>query len=78
MNLSKKMNYCLSNDSGTSWFFQFAGVKTLKIFGKTNSTKFSRPYICSSIQTSDYGYKNIQDFPANLYLKKLNEFLDKN
>ena len=76
MNLAKKMDYCLSNDSGTSWFFQFAGTKTLKIFGKTDSTKFSRPFICSSIQTSEYGYENIQKFPISLYKERLIEFLN--
>lgn len=76
MNLAKKMDYCLSNDSGTSWFFQFAGVKTLKIFGKTNAIKFARPNFCDSIQTSDYGFHNIQDFPVELYKKKLTQFLN--
>ena len=30
MNLAKKMSCLLTNDGGTSWMFQFAGVKTLK------------------------------------------------
>ena len=75
VNLAKEMDYCLSNDSGTSWFFQFANVKTLKIFGNTNSIKFSRPGYCTSIQTSDYGFNNIKDFPIELYKEKLNLFL---
>jgi len=75
MNLAKEMDYCLSNDSGTSWFFQFANVKTLKIFGNTNSIKFSRPGYCSSIQTSDYGFNDIKDFPIELYQEKLMSFL---
>jgi len=78
MNLAKKMDFCLSNDSGTSWFFQFAGVKTLKIFGKTNSTKFSRPGVCSSIQTSSHGFNNIKDFPIEIYKKELEIFLNRN
>ena len=76
MNLAKEMDYCLSNDSGTSWFFQFANVKTLKIFGNTNSIKFSRPGYCSSIQTSDYGFNNIKDFPIVLYKDRLMSFLN--
>ena len=75
MNLAKEMDYCISNDSGTSWFFQFANVKTLKIFGNTNSIKFSRPGYCTSIQTSDYGFNDIKDFPVELYKKKLISFL---
>ena len=75
MNLAKEMDYCLSNDSGTSWFFQFANVKTLKIFGNTNSIKFSRPGYCSSIQTSDFGFNDIKDFPIELYKNKLVTFL---
>jgi ADP-heptose:LPS heptosyltransferase len=75
MNLAKEMDYCLSNDSGTSWFFQFANVKTLKIFGNTNSIKFSRPDYCSSIQTSNYGFNDIKDFPIELYKEKLMSFL---
>ena len=75
MNLAKEMDYCLSNDSGTSWFFQFANVKTLKIFGNTNSIKFSRPGYCSSIQTSDFGFNDIKDFPIELYKNKLMSFL---
>ena len=77
MNLAKKMDYCLSNDSGTSWFFQFAGVKTLKIFGRTSSTKFSRPKVCSSIQTSNYGYNDIREFPLEIYKKELILFLNR-
>lgn len=76
MNLAKEMDYCLSNDSGTSWFFQFANVKTLKIFGNTNSIKFSRPGYCSSIQTSDFGFNDIKDFPIELYKNKLMSFLE--
>ena len=75
MNLAKEMDYCLSNDSGTSWFFQFANVKTLKIFGNTNSIKFSRPGYCSSIQTSKFGFNDIKDFPIELYKNKLMSFL---
>ena len=40
MNLAKKMSCLLTNDGGTSWMFQFAGVKTLKIFGLTDAKKF--------------------------------------
>ena len=75
MNLAKKMDYCLCNDSGTSWFFQFAGVNTMKIFGKTNSIKFARPGYCYPIQTSKFGYDNIQDFTTILYKKELKKFI---
>ena len=76
MNLAKKMSCLLTNDGGTSWMFQFAGVKTLKIFGLTDAKKFSRPGFSESISTQDYGYKSINDFPVKDYEKKLFSFLE--
>ena len=40
MNIAKKMSCLLANDGGTSWMFEFAGVKTLKIFGVTSAKNF--------------------------------------
>ena len=76
MNLAKKMSCLLTNDGGTSWMFQFAGVKTLKIFGLTDAKKFSRPGFSESISTQDYGYKSINDFPVKDYEEKLFSFLE--
>ena len=75
MNLAKKMSCLLTNDGGTSWMFQFAGVKTLKIFGLTDAKKFSRPGFSQSISVQDYGYKSINDFPVKDYEEKLFSFL---
>ena len=76
MNLAKKMSCLLTNDGGTSWMFQFAGVKTLKIFGLTDAKKFSRPGFSQSISIQDYGYKSINDFPVKDYEEKLFSFLE--
>ena len=76
MNLAKKMSCLLTNDGGTSWMFQFAGVKTLKIFGLTDAKKFSRPGFSQSISIQDYGYKSINDFPVKNYEEKLFNFLE--
>ena len=75
MNLAKKMSCLLTNDGGTSWMFQFAGVKTLKIFGLTDAKKFSRPGFSESISIKDYGYNSIIDFPVKEYETRLNQFL---
>ena len=50
-------------------------VKTLKIFGVTNEKKFSRPGFSKTIQIKDYGFKNLKDFPLNIYENILQEFL---
>ena len=76
MSLAKYMKCLLCNDGGTSWMFEFAGVKTLKIFGVTNEIKFARPEYSTTIQVNDYGIKNIKDFPLNEYKEKLNQFLN--
>ena len=76
MNLAKKMSCLLTNDGGTSWMFQFAGVKTLKIFGLTDAKKFSRPGFSQSISIQDYGYKSINDFTVKEYEEKLFSFLE--
>ena len=76
MNLAKQMSCLLTNDGGTSWMFQFAGVKTLKIFGLTDAKKFSRPGFSQSISIQDYGYKSINDFPVKDYEEKLFSFLE--
>ena len=75
MNLAKKMSCLLTNDGGTSWMFQFAGVKTLKIFGLTDAKKFSRPGFSESISIKDYGYNSIIDFPVKEYETRLIRFL---
>jgi len=77
MNLAKKMSCLLTNDGGTSWMFQFAGVKTLKIFGLTDAKKFSRPGFSESISIQDYGYNSIIDFPVKEYELRLISFLEK-
>lgn len=75
MHLAKKMKYLLCNDGGTSWIFEFAGVKTFKIFGVTNEKKFSRPNFSKTIQIQDYGYKSLEEFPVSEYKKILDKFL---
>ena len=75
MYLAKKMKYLLCNDAGTSWIFEFAGVKTFKIFGVTNEKKFSRPNFSKTIQIQDYGYKSLNEFPVSEYKKILDKFL---
>lgn len=75
MNLAKKMKCLLCNDGGTSWMFEFAGIKTLKIFGVTNEKKFARPGFSTTIQINDYGFKDIKEFTIEAYEKILNQFL---
>ena len=75
MNLAKKMHCLLCNDGGTAWMFEFAGIKSLKIFGVTDERKFSRPGFSHSIQIKDYGFKNLNDFPVTKYQEILDEFL---
>ena len=75
MNLAKKMHCLLCNDGGTAWMFEFAGIKSLKIFGVTDERKFSRPGFSQSIQIKDYGFKNLNDFPVTKYQEILDEFL---
>ena len=75
MSLAKQMSCLLCNDSGTAWMFEFAGVKTLKIFGITNEKKFSRPGFSKTIQIKDYGYEDLKDFPLSIYENILQEFL---
>ena len=76
INLAKKMNCLLCNDGGTAWMFEFAGIKTLKIFGVTDENKFSRPNYSKTIQVNNYGYNDIKDFPLDKYKTILNEFLN--
>jgi|TARA_Y200000002_G_scaffold383033_1_gene402722 ADP-heptose:LPS heptosyltransferase len=75
MSLAKMMSCILCNDGGTSWMFEFAGVKSLKIFGVTNEKKFARPNYCKTIQVSDYGYQKLNDFPVEDYRLVLDNFL---
>ena len=75
MNLAKKMHCLLCNDGGTAWMFEFAGIRSLKIFGVTDERKFSRPGFSQSIQIKDYGYKNLNDFPITKYQEILEDFL---
>ena len=75
MNLAKKMSCLLCNDGGTAWMFEFAGVKTLKLFGVTNEKKFSRPGYSQSVQVKDFGYDDLKDFPLTEYENILNNFL---
>ncbi len=75
MNLAKQVDCLLCNDAGTSWIFEFAGVKTFKIFGITNERKFARPEYCKTIQVKDFGYNSLQSFPVNLYQEELNKYL---
>tara|TARA_B100001063_G_scaffold198820_1_gene191497 strand:+ start:381 stop:1352 length:972 start_codon:yes stop_codon:yes gene_type:complete len=76
MQLAEKMTCLLCNDGGTAWMFEFAGVKTLKIFGVTDEKKFARPDYCKTIQIRDYGIKNIKDFSIEAYTKNLDKFLE--
>ncbi len=76
MNLAKKMSCLLCNDGGTAWMFEFAGVKTLKLFGVTDEKKFSRPGFSQTIQIKDFGYKNLKDFPVSKYEEILFKFLN--
>lgn len=76
MNLAKQMNFLLCNDGGTSWMFEFSGVKTLKIFDITSENKFARPGFCQAIQVRDYGY-TIKNFPVSQYKKILDRYLSK-
>ena len=76
MNLAKKMKCLLCNDGGTSWMFEFAGIKTLKIFGVTNEKKFARPGYSTTIQVKDFGFKSINDFTTEKYEVILKEFLN--
>ena len=76
MKLAEKMKCLLCNDGGTAWMFEFAGVKTLKIFGVTDERKFARPGYCQTIQVKDYGIKEIKDFPIETYKKNLYKFLE--
>ena len=77
MNLAKKMSLLLCNDGGTAWMFEFADVKTFKIFGVTDQVKFARPGFCKTIQVKDYGYNDIKKFPVNKYMEILLGFLQK-
>ncbi len=75
MNLAKQVDCLLCNDGGTSWIFEFAGIKTFKIFGVTNEKKFARPNYCKTLQVKDYGYNTLQSFPTDLYIEELNIYL---
>ncbi len=77
MSLAKNIKLLLCNDGGTSWMFEFAGVKTFKIFGITNAKKFARPGYSETIQVQDYGYSEIKDFPLTKYKEILDKFLEK-
>ena len=78
MSLAKKMSLLLCNDGGTAWMFEFANVRTFKIFGITDEVKFARPGFCEAIQIKDYGYNDIKKFPVKKYIKILFNFLKKN
>ena len=78
MKLAEKMKCLLCNDGGTAWMFEFAGVKTFKIFGITNANKFARPGYSRTIQVQDYGYSKIKDFPLAKYKEILDKFLKQN
>ena len=73
MSLAKKMRCLLCNDGGTAWMFEFANIKTLKIFGVTDPIKFSRPGFSNSINIKNYGYDSIKKFPVEKYLEILNQ-----
>jgi len=75
MNLAKQVDCLLCNDGGTSWIFEFTGIKTFKIFGVTNEKKFARPNYCKTLQVKDYGYNTLQSFPTDLYIEELNIYL---
>ena len=57
--------------------FEFANVKTFKIFGVTDQVKFARPGFCKTIKVSDYGYNDIRKFPVDKYMEILSSFLKK-
>jgi ADP-heptose:LPS heptosyltransferase len=78
MNLAKKMSLLLCNDGGTAWMFEFADIRTFKIFGVTDQVKFARPGFCKTIQVKDYGFGDIKEFPVNLYMEILDKFIQKN
>ena len=75
MNLAKQVDCLLCNDGGTSWIFEFAGIKTFKIFGVTNEKKFARPNYCKTLQVKEFGYNSLQSFPTDLYIAELNNYL---
>lgn len=77
MNLAKKMSCLLCNDSGTSWMFEFACIKTFKIFGITNEKKFARPEYCTPLDISKFGKYKLNNFPIEIYKEQLNIFLHK-
>ena len=77
MNLAKQVDCLLCNDGGTSWLFEFSGVKTFKIFGVTNERKFARPNFCETLQVKDYGYASLQSFPTSLYQELLYKYIRK-
>ena len=74
-NLARKMKCLLCNDGGTAWMFEFAGIKTLKIFGITDEKKFARPGFSKTIKIQDYGFTEIKKFPLECYTKILKDFL---
>ena len=76
MNIAKKMCCLLANDGGTSWMFEFAGVKTLKIFGVTSAKKFSRPGYSKSIEIKDFNFKILSEFSIKHYKPILFDFLN--
>jgi len=75
MNLAKKMDCLICNDGGTAWMFEFAGIKTFKIFGITNEKKFARPGFSKTLQISDFGFTNLKTFPISIYEKELDSFI---
>ncbi|MDA8668443.1 hypothetical protein N9M26_02175 [Alphaproteobacteria bacterium] len=77
MNLAKQIRLLLCNDGGTAWMFEFADVKTFKIFGITDQIKFARPGFSKTIQIKDYGYTDIKNFPVNRYMEILLKILNK-
>lgn len=77
MNLAKKMSLLLCNDGGTAWMFEFADIRTFKIFGVTDQVKFARPGFSKTIQVNDYGYSDIKEFPVNKYMEILFNFIQK-
>ena len=77
MNLAKKMSLLLCNDGGTAWMFEFADIRTFKIFGVTDQVKFARPGFSKTIQVNDYGYNDIKEFPVNKYMEILFNFIQK-
>ena len=77
MSLAKKMSLLLCNDGGTAWMFEFADIRTFKIFGVTDQVKFARPGFSKTIQVNDYGYNDIKEFPVNKYMEILFNFIQK-